>query len=108
MIKIDIVKIVPGTPDDKIIAKEIIDENIINYPYALRICNYIIESQGQKWWKATGTTAATEIINRGDSVEFISDNTIYNGFIPIHPSFNYNISQGKVSMTWNVTIWFLI
>ena len=105
--KIDISKKLGGTPDDLVILRAITDEKIISYPYAWRIVNYVLDSQGRPWWTVQGRLAATEPINRFDKIEFFADGERYDGFIAEHPVASGNFSQGVATQTWDVTILFL-
>lgn len=107
MSKIDITKKLTGIPDDRIISKEIVDEKIISHPYAWRIINYILDTQGRAWWTVQGQMAATEPLNRFDKVEFFLDGENYEGFLAEHPVSKGSFSHGSATQTWDVTILFL-
>lgn len=107
MIKIDLIKKLPGIPAARIIKKEIVDERIISYPYALRICDYVLDSLGRPWRPAQGSLPCVEMLNRMDDVEFWADGVRYEGFLPSHPSMSFDIYQGQVAQLWSVTVLFL-
>lgn len=105
--KIDLIKKMSGIPADRIITREIVDELIVSYPYAIRICDYILDRFGRPWWTASGSIAVTEVLNRGDDVEFWADGVRYDGFLPSHPAMSYTLTQGRVEQLWAVTVLFL-
>lgn len=107
MTKIDFVKKKSGVPADRIITREIVDELIISYPYAIRIADYILDRFGRSWWTARGTLAVTEVLNRGDAVELWADGIRYDGFLPSAPAMSFTIDQGRVEHLWNITALFL-
>lgn len=92
---------------DRVIQQDIVDQKIINRPYATRIVDFVLDSKGRAWWIAQGTLPATVMLNQFDTVEFWADGVRYEGFLPAHPQGQFIRSQGSTSMTWAVTVWFL-
>lgn len=101
------IKKLPGIPADRVIVKKIIDEKIISKTYAIRIADYILDSQGRKWWKWQGQAAATEMLYRFDDVEFWAGGKHYEGFLSSHPLLNFSLRQGAASLVFDIDGWFL-
>lgn len=96
-----------GVPADKIVIKKIIDEKIISKPYAMRIADYILDTEGHKWWRMQATMAATEMLYKDEGVEFWVDGVRYEGFLVDHPDLKAMFRQGKAALSFNVDVLFL-
>lgn len=101
------IKKLSGIADDRIVLKKIVDKHILSRPYATRIADYILASQGIKWWNVQGQMAATEMLYRFDDVEFWADGVRYEGFLTDDPLLNYSIKQGDVAMIFDINGWFI-
>lgn len=101
------IKKLPGVPDDRIVIKKIVDEQIQSKPYAIRIADYILDAEGQKWWRMQGTMAASEMLYRDDDVEFWIDSVRYEGFLLDHPDLKATFRQGEARLLFNIDVLFL-
>ena len=104
---INYIKKCAGVPEDQHIIKEIVDEKIISKTYAMRIADYVLDNDGQKWWRLQGTMAATEMLYKDDDVQFWIDGRQYEGFLADHPVLKGTFRQGQASLLFSVDILFL-
>lgn len=104
---INYIKKLSGVPEDQHVIKEIVDEKILSKPYAMRIADYILDTEGHKWWSLQGTLAATEMLYKDDDVRFWIDGQQYEGFLADHPVLKATFQQGQASLLFNVEIFFL-
>lgn len=96
-----------GVPAERIVIKEIVDEKILSKLYAMRIAQYILDSECYKWWRMQGNMAATEMLYKNDDVEFWIDGARYEGFLADHPPLNGTFRQGEASLVFTVDVLFL-
>jgi len=104
---INYIKKLAGVPEGQHIIKEIVDEKIVSKPYAMRIANYILDTEGQKLWRMQGTMAATEMLYKDDAVQFWIDGQQCEGFLADHPALKGTFQQGQASLVFNVDVLFL-
>ncbi len=107
MANINIIRKLSGIPAEELITKEVVDELIVSPQIAEGRAQYILDRQGRKWFVLAATTQATVMLNRLDVIEFWLDGEREIGFFPSHPHGRKQISQGKSSMSWDMTILFL-
>jgi hypothetical protein len=104
---INYIKKLSGVPEGHHVIKEIVDEKILSKPYAMRIAEYILDTEGHKWWSLQGIMAATEILYKDDDVRFWIDGQQYEGFLADHPVLKATFQHGQASLLFNVEILFL-
>ena len=73
----------------------------------MRIADYVLDTDGRKWWRIQGTIAATEMLYKDDTVEFWIDGQHYEGFLADHPDLKGSFGQGSASLIFNIEGLFL-
>lgn len=103
---INYIKKMSGVPVDRILIKEIVDEKILSKPYAMRVADYILDTEGNKWSGVRGTVAATEMLYKDQDIQFWLDGVRYDGFLADHPNLKVFFGQGEAALLFDVDVLF--
>jgi len=104
---INFIKKLSGVPADRILIKEIVDEKIISRPYTMRIAEYILDKEGNKWSGVRGVMAATELLYKDQDIQFWLDGVRYDGFLADHPDLKVSFRQKEAALLFDVEVLFL-